>query len=93
MDVGDVGWPIITVAVTNLCTLAVVIANAFFRIQALAAHNRAILDQFRQQNKQLDRVERASRTVAAIAPVIVASALNPATTNTTVNVGETAAKE
>lgn len=93
MDVGDVSWPIITVAVTNCCTLAVVIANAYFRIQALRDHNRAVLEQFRQQNRQLDRVEHASNTVAAIAPIVVAGAMQGAGQTTTVNVTEPAAKE
>lgn len=95
MDVGDVSWPIITVAVTNCCTLAVVIANAYFRIQALRDHNRAVLDAFRQQNRQLDRVEQSAAVVASIAPIVVAGAMQQGagSGNTTVNVSPAEHKE
>lgn len=66
----DVSWPVITIAVSNLCTLAVVVANAYYRIRALADQRRHILAQFDQQNRQLDRVEKTVGSVAAVAPVI-----------------------
>jgi hypothetical protein len=67
-------WPVITIAVTNLSTLAVVIAGAYYRIKAMKNHNDAVLEQFREQNVQLDRVEKSARTVAAVTPILVKAA-------------------
>lgn len=69
----DVSWPIITVAVSNVATLAVVVANAYYRIRALGDQRRAMLDQFHAQNKQLDRMEATVGNVASVTPVIAAA--------------------
>lgn len=68
----DVSWPIVTVAVTQVCTLAVVIANAYFRIAALKDQRDETRRQFHEQNRQLDRLEQTTSVVAAVAPIIAA---------------------